>query len=64
MIESALPGDLVVRVRVEPSEDFVRKGSDLEYGLAVSFLEALGGFSRNLTHLDGRGIPISKAGSS
>ena len=55
------PGDIVFTLVEEPHDVFSRVGADLSAELKVTLGEALGGFSRTvLTHLDGRGIHITR----
>jgi DnaJ family protein A protein 2 len=55
------PGDIVFTLTEEPHDKFTRIGNDLSVELNVTLAEALAGFSRIvLTHLDGRGIHISR----
>jgi DnaJ-class molecular chaperone len=64
LVEAAIPGDLIVKVKIVDDNQFIRQSNDLLYNLPVSFLEALKGFERVITHLDGRKVPISKMGTS
>ncbi|CAI4219055.1 unnamed protein product [Parascedosporium putredinis] len=55
------PGDIVFTLVEEPHDVFSRVGADLSAELKVTVAEALCGFSRTiLTHLDGRGIHITR----
>ncbi|RDA86255.1 hypothetical protein CP532_5107 [Ophiocordyceps camponoti-leonardi (nom. inval.)] len=55
------PGNIVFTLTEEHHETFSRIGNDLSAALKISLSEALTGFSRVvLTHLDGRGISISR----
>ncbi|AIO01232.1 chaperone protein DNAj, putative [Leishmania panamensis] len=50
-----LPGDVVVRVHTHPHPVFSRRRNqlDLDTSLTLTLKEALVGFDRNITHLDG-----------
>ena len=50
---NAIPGDVIVRIRVTKNPKFERKGDDLYAKLNISFKEAILGFNKNLIHLDG-----------
>lgn len=63
-VVNALPGDVEVTVRITPDANFERKGDDLYTKLNISFKEAILGFNKNIIHLDGRVINVSKAGTS
>ncbi|KAL2760904.1 hypothetical protein ACRALDRAFT_1038147 [Sodiomyces alcalophilus JCM 7366] len=55
------PGDIVFHLVEESHDVFTRLGHDLSAELTVTLAEALSGFSRVvLTHLDGRGIHITR----
>ncbi|PFH63280.1 hypothetical protein XA68_14932 [Ophiocordyceps unilateralis] len=55
------PGDIIFTLDEEHHETFSRIGNDLSAELNITLGEALTGFSRVvLTHLDGRGISISR----
>lgn len=56
-------GDVVVRLTTKPHPVFRRQGRDLHARIDVSLKEALLGFSRTLTHLDGRQLVIERDGS-
>jgi DnaJ family protein B protein 11 len=55
-------GDLKLRLVTAPHPTFRREGSDLHLRQTVSLVEALVGFKRNVTHLDGHQVPIDWAG--
>lgn len=57
-IETALPGDVIITVKVLNDEKFIRKGDDLYSKIKIDFKEAIFGFNRNLTHLDSRKITV------
>ncbi|KAJ1435262.1 heat shock protein 40 [Ochromonadaceae sp. CCMP2298] len=48
------PGDVIIVVTVKEHETFQRKGADLVMKMSISLTEALTGFTRTITHLDGR----------
>lgn len=52
-------GNLVVRQ--EPHPLFLRREGDLVMRTRITLGEALGGFARELVHLDGRRIPVASA---
>lgn len=62
LTEGSLPGDLVIRVKIQSDEKFQRAGQNLETLIPISFYESLTGFTREIVHLDGRKVPISKIG--
>ena len=56
-----IPGDIIFTIVEEPHEKFTRIGHDLSAELDITLSEALYGFSRVvLTHLDGRGVHVSR----
>merc|ERR1712137_705152 len=55
------PGDLKFRVVTLPDPEFSREGNDLHYTMRISLLEALVGYNRQIEHLDGRIIPITRS---
>jgi DnaJ family protein A protein 2 len=60
-IPDQTPGDIVFTLVEEPHDHFTRIGQDLSADLNITLAEALTGFSRTvLTHLDGRGIHITR----
>jgi DnaJ-class molecular chaperone len=46
---------------MHPHAVFTRRGDDLEIELHISLLEALVGFTRNVTHLDDRVLSLHRA---
>mmetsp|Transcript_124910 Transcript_124910/g.400114 ORF Transcript_124910/g.400114 Transcript_124910/m.400114 type:complete len:506 (+) Transcript_124910:94-1611(+) len=54
-----IPGDVVLKIAELTHKVFRRSGSDLHTDVSVSLKEALLGFQRSLTHLDGRRIELS-----
>lgn len=57
-----VPGDVVLTLRAAPHATFRRTGADLHTELEISVREALLGFERTLTHLDGRKITFTVDG--
>ncbi|TPX45534.1 hypothetical protein SeLEV6574_g03813 [Synchytrium endobioticum] len=55
-------GDLHFHVKMLPHSVFTRQGSNLRMKEILSLKEALLGFERNLTHLDGKQITIERKG--
>lgn len=53
-----IPGDVVFTLQEREHETFKRKGADLVTTLDISLAEALCGFTRTITHLDGRVLRI------
>jgi DnaJ-related protein SCJ1 len=53
-------GHIIFKVVTLPHPLFVRKGNDLHHTMRITLLEALVGFSRTLTHLDGHTVPVAK----
>ena len=56
-----LPGDVIIRLRqkVTPKDRFSRNGHDLTTTLSITLLEALTGFSKTITHLDGHSVGVT-----
>lgn len=54
-------GDVVVRVVQLSNRIFQRDGDDLQFNISLSLREALLGWSREVTHLDGRTVVVSSA---
>eukprot|EP00457_Paulinella_chromatophora_P010927 gb/GEZN01011046.1/.p1 GENE.gb/GEZN01011046.1/~~gb/GEZN01011046.1/.p1 ORF type:complete len:362 (+),score=43.17 gb/GEZN01011046.1/:31-1116(+) len=52
-------GHIIFKVSTQPHSIFTRDGDDLKMNVHISLLEALTGFSRSITHLDGHLVPIS-----
>jgi DnaJ-class molecular chaperone len=55
----AIPGDVIVHFKQKPNNKFTRRGSNLLATLEISLSEALVGFSKSITHLDGRKVTVS-----
>ena len=56
----AIAGDVKFVVRTLPHKQFRRRGNDLILKLDISLLEALVGFKKVITHLDGRNITVMR----
>jgi DnaJ family protein A protein 2 len=54
-----MAGDLYVRFMIQPHDVFERKGADLFIEKKIMLLEALTGFTFEITHLDGRVLKIA-----
>lgn len=52
------PGDIIYTIKEKKHPVFSRNGPDLSVTLNISLAEALCGFTRNITHLDGRKLCI------
>lgn len=57
-IPGTVPGDVVIVVQEKEHETFKRKGADLVVDINLTLSEALCGFVRTITHLDGRVLKI------
>lgn len=57
-IPGTIPGDVVITVQEKDHDVFKRKGSDLVRTVELTLAEALCGFVRVITHLDGRTLRI------
>jgi DnaJ homolog subfamily A member 2 len=57
-IPGTVPGDVVITVQEKEHDQFKRKGSDLVKTVDVTLTEALCGFTKIITHLDGRTLLI------
>ncbi|CAG8506202.1 2091_t:CDS:2 [Acaulospora morrowiae] len=55
-----IPGDIIFKVYTLPHPTFVRKGDDLYTKKTISLIDALTGFEKNFTHLDGRTIILKR----
>mmetsp|Transcript_37305 Transcript_37305/g.96426 ORF Transcript_37305/g.96426 Transcript_37305/m.96426 type:complete len:377 (+) Transcript_37305:789-1919(+) len=54
-----MPGDVVLKIKEREHKVFRRVGNDLHAEIEISLKEALVGFERTLTHLDGRRLMLS-----
>ena len=57
-VPDCVPGDVIVEIEIVDDKKFKRNGADLIYDEDITLLEALTGFKRIITHLDGRKILI------
>jgi len=56
------PGDLKFKVRTVAHAVFTRNGHDLMMNATISLLDALVGFTRNVSHLDGHAVVLTTGG--
>jgi len=61
-LPETVPGDVVIVIQQKEHETFKRKGADLIVNMELSLSEALCGFVRTITHLDGRVLKLEMAG--
>lgn len=54
-----IPGDVIFRVRQKPHARFRREGNELHMDMSITLKEALTGFSKTITHLDGHSVVIA-----
>lgn len=57
-----IPGDVIMTLKQKPHKMFRREGNDLHMDMVISLKEALLGFSRTITHLDGHEVVVSSNG--
>lgn len=57
-VPGTTPGDVVIVVQEKEHETFKRKGSDLVISIPLKLSESLCGFTKTITHLDGRILKI------
>ncbi|KNC84636.1 hypothetical protein SARC_03166 [Sphaeroforma arctica JP610] len=55
-----IPGDIVYTIRTAPHPMFVRRGIHLYTRLSITLAEALLGFEKKITHLDGHEVTIER----
>ncbi|CAG8726770.1 21715_t:CDS:2 [Dentiscutata erythropus] len=55
-----IPGDIIFKIKTLPNSIFTRNGDNLYKKETISLIDALTGFERNLTHLDGRIVTIKR----
>lgn len=55
-----IPGDVIATIVELPHNTFRRDGNDLHTELRITLIEALLGFKRTITQLDGREIVVSR----
>ena len=56
------PGDVVFKLKAAPHPRFRRDGHNLHHDMHLSVREALLGYSRSVTQLDGREVPVAHGG--
>jgi len=56
-----VPGDVIIQVQEKEHDVFKRKGADLVYEQQITLAEALCGFAKTITHLDGRVLKFESA---
>lgn len=56
-----IPGDVIVIISTKPDPVFRRKGNDLETTLKISLRDALLGFSKRITHMDGHEVVVARS---
>jgi len=54
-----VPGDVIILIQEKEHDRFKRKGADLLYTCEISLSESLCGFTKTITHLDGRVIKVT-----
>jgi len=52
-------GDLIIELVAEKHEFFTRKGEDLHMRINIPLVDALAGFSHDITHVDGHSVTIA-----
>ncbi|GES72964.1 DnaJ-domain-containing protein [Rhizophagus clarus] len=57
-----IPGDIIFQVKTIPDPIFERKGNNLYTKQTISLIDALTGFEKNITHLDGRNVLLKRDG--
>eukprot|EP01012_Entosiphon_sulcatum_P064822 TRINITY_DN9367_c0_g1_i1.p1 TRINITY_DN9367_c0_g1~~TRINITY_DN9367_c0_g1_i1.p1 ORF type:complete len:390 (+),score=52.45 TRINITY_DN9367_c0_g1_i1:41-1210(+) len=57
-----LPGDVVVSLQSRPHPIFRRDKNDLHTSIEISLVEAVAGFTRQMTHMDGHEFTIANEG--
>ncbi|RKP14082.1 hypothetical protein BJ684DRAFT_19481 [Piptocephalis cylindrospora] len=55
------PGDLVFSLNLVRHATFTRDGNDLSMDMNITLLQALTGFSKSFTHLDGRSVLLERS---
>ncbi|CAB5396469.1 unnamed protein product [Rhizophagus irregularis] len=55
-----IPGDIIFKVVTIPHSVFERKGNNLYAEQTISLIDALTGFEKNITHLDGRNVLLKR----
>lgn len=54
-----IPGNVIFHLHQTPHHTFRRSGNDLYYDITITLEEALLGYKRYITHLDGRKVELS-----
>jgi DnaJ-related protein SCJ1 len=57
-----VPGDVLLTVVTAPHPTFMREGNDLYVNVTISLKEALLGFERTISHLDGHKVVVERTG--
>ncbi|CAJ0851178.1 3737_t:CDS:2 [Entrophospora sp. SA101] len=55
-----IPGDIIFNIKTLLDPVFTRKGDDLHIKETISLIDALTGFEKNITHLDGRIVNLKR----
>lgn len=58
-LPDTVPGDVIFVIQEKPHELFKRKGADLVYTMNLELSEALCGFTKTITHFDGRVLAVN-----
>lgn len=58
----SIPGDVVVTVKQAKHKIFHRRGNDLTMTLAITLRQAVLGFEKTISHLDGHDVKIRRTG--
>ena len=53
-------GDVVIKVETVPHPSFERSNNDLKTTIKITLKQALLGFEKEITHLEGRKVKLSK----
>eukprot|EP00455_Lapot_gusevi_P041277 TRINITY_DN476_c0_g1_i3.p1 TRINITY_DN476_c0_g1~~TRINITY_DN476_c0_g1_i3.p1 ORF type:complete len:137 (-),score=74.42 TRINITY_DN476_c0_g1_i3:49-429(-) len=53
-----MPGDVIIKLNTKPHPTFRRRGDDLLHDMTISLKEALIGFKKKITHLDGHIVKV------
>lgn len=62
MEPNKIPGDAIIKLKESKHNVFTRVGTNLQTEIELSLSEALLGFERSITHLDGRKINLAYSG--
>ena len=55
-----IPGDIILHIKQKPHKLFKRRGKNLHMDLEITLKEALLGFDKKITHMDGHEVTIAK----